>query len=148
MLEVGRNSYVSLEEADTYASSSPLGQRWSSLDPGQREQLLVAACEGLERQAYPGKSLEDQALTFPRLPNTSVPREVKAAQVEQALYLMDPGTRAEWVQRQELQAQGVASFSLGDLSESYQGGYSGPGELCLEARLRLKRYLGGGVGMC
>ena len=52
----------------------------------------------------------------------SLPYGIKQAQVELALWLSDDTKQANQSQRQELQSQGVESFSIGDLSESYGKG--------------------------
>ena len=57
------------------------------------------------------------------LVETSVSQMVKDAQVEEALSMVTSGATAN--KRAELQAQGVKSFKLGNLSEDYGSGTSG-----------------------
>lgn len=45
-----------------------------------------------------------------------IPQEVKLATLEQALYILNGGG-----ERAKLQSEGVASYSIGDLSESFNG---------------------------
>lgn len=64
-----------------------------------------------------------------------VPDKVKRAVVEQALFISSGGG-----ERSQLQAEGVKSFSLGDLSETYQDrpGATGEMPLSVQARAHLK----------
>lgn len=69
----------------------------------------------------------------------AVPVEVKYACLEQALYLLNGGG-----ERAKLQAEGVESYSIGDLSESFggtnvMGGYNLP--ISTEARGYLSRLI-------
>lgn len=95
-------------------------------------------------------------MAFPRLPyqygkvEEIAPLRVKQAQVELALWLSDDTKQANQSQRQELQSQGVESFSIGDLSESYG---KGVGEkpaplLCSKVKALVAPYLDGGYDIC
>jgi len=150
----GIDSYVTLAEADDYISNFHPGSAWENLIGAKREQRLVLACERLEALPFSGrKTGRDQTLSFPRFPNTTVPESIKAAQVEIALlFVSQSGLSAEAAQRANLQRQGVTSFSIGDLSESY-GGKSGLVEdhtflANAEIHALLNRFLQGGYPIC
>lgn len=64
---------------------------------------------------------------------TRIPDRVKYAVLEQALYILSGGG-----ERQRMQAEGVTSFSLGDLSETYRQGASNRIPLCPEAKGHLR----------
>lgn len=70
----------------------------------------------------------------------TVPDNVKYAVCEEALAM----SNTELTKRKELQDQGVTSFSLGSLSESYQGRSSNP-LLSKEATEYLKGWILGAV---
>src|SRR5689334_3704609 len=59
------NSYVTLDEADTYWAPKWVGQ--SLFDEGARIAALIEACRRLEQEQYLGrKATQTQALKFPR----------------------------------------------------------------------------------
>ena len=150
----GVDSYVSLNEANVYAIAAQPDSRWHSLTSEQREQRLLLACEQLEALPFSGrKTRAEQALSFPRAPYAVVPQSIKAAQVEIALLpLRQGGEAAEAAQREALQRQGVTSFSIGDLSESYgarQGLVSVHAFLADSAiHGLLARFMQGGYAVC
>ena len=162
MLEVGKNTYVSKDFADEYITSryktdSGDRNRWRETPEEDKEILLVSACDELERLQWQGRTVvKGQAMAFPRLPyqygkvEEIAPLRVKQAQVELALWLSDDTKQANQSQRQELQSQGVESFSIGDLSESYG---KGVGEkpaplLCSKVKALATPYLDGGYDIC
>ncbi|MPW25951.1 hypothetical protein GC105_09125 [Alkalibaculum sp. M08DMB] len=161
-METGINSYVSIEEANTYIenyyrSNNPNRTRWGALSEEDKEILLVNACAEIELLSFTGrKAFRDQAMSFPRLPiqygktNEGAPDNVKKAQIELALWLSDDAKLEQQSKRKELQNQGVNSFSIGDLSESYK---DGSGEtptplMCPKAKSLLAPYLNGGFETC
>jgi hypothetical protein len=85
---------------------------------------------------------------------TAVQQNVLDANVEEALSnsLVDSGVASNGSERTQLQAQGVKSFSLGDLSETYGSGlsstYNGTQLLSSEAKELLSFYNLGGVSIC
>ena len=88
------------------------------------------------------KTTDNQALAFPRYPDTEVPEAVKEACCEEALALLERGNN----QRRKLQQEGVQSFTLGNMSESYAAG-AGRGLLSQEAKELLRPWLLGGVNI-
>ena len=142
-LIVGTDTYISVTDATTYisqnyTSGSTQVTGWTALSSGDKEVRLRQAMAVLESLPVQGmKVTSNQTLQFPRILHTmiplsynfatqvdpyyfvqgEVPNAVKYAQVELALELMD-GKNSD---RVEMQRQGVKSFSLGQLSESYGG---------------------------
>lgn len=151
-MEVGTDSYVTIAEADAYiVANYPDLQTWSEKSEDQKQALLMGACLDLESLPFPGQASQaGQVLSFPRFGSEGVPLAIKAAQIEIALLPLTQSTEAE--KRNELQRQGVKSFSIGDLSESY-GEVSGlmASYAFMQnekvARL-LMRYLGGAYEIC
>ena len=85
---------------------------------------------------------EDQKLAFPRYPDEEIPETVKEACCEIALALLERGNS----QRRKLQQEGVQSFTLGNLSETYTPG-AGRGLLSQEAKELLGPWLLGSVNI-
>lgn len=160
MLEVGKDTYVTIDDADTYIgrnyrSKSRDRQRWCELEAEEKEILLRQACKTIDAMQYPGRKASiNQPLAFPRLPlqygrDLEPPDNIKAAQIELALWMSDDSKQADAEQRQNLQAQGVKQFSVGDLSETYETGKAThTALLCPKAAQLLKPYLCGGFALC
>lgn len=168
-LTVDTDSYISLADAETYISENYLSTEtkrvaWALLTDTNKEILLRRAARLIDRQPLVGlKAVDSQAMEFPRaiytdykrrdLPiitthfdsdwyvQTETPDAVKYAQVEIAITATQAAPK-----RVELQQQGVKSFSLGKLSESYGAGQQNI-MVSQEAREYLKPYLAGSVSI-
>lgn len=144
MITVGENSYITAAEADEYirshyTSSSPEFKRWYKTLTNDRRVYLICAYD------------EIAGLPFTR-PVDGIPEALKAAQCELALWLSDTDKRGGEDSRRELIRQGVTSYSLGDLSETY-GGVSGGGSVsdalaCDKCARLLRPWLNGGYAIC
>jgi hypothetical protein len=166
-LTVGTDTYISLTDANTYISSyyaSTQQERisWTALSDSNKEAYLRQACQKIEEQILIGrKAVDSQTLQFPRawkVPHfyrnsyygsgigryncdwyvqTEVPVEVKNAQVEETLSLIVGVS-----ERIALQQEGVKSFSIGNLTETYDGTMRSTQTLqSKKARLLLKQYI-------
>ena len=171
---VGTDTYISLADANTYVSDNyPTTvteyTSWDALSDANKELYLKRAQRKIDRQFLRGvKAVSTQTLEFPRairldytnisqypettvrqddnwVVETSVANNVKYAQVEEALYEIINSATAN--KRLQLQAQGVKSFRLGNLSETFKDGATGSSEQLrsLEARDLLRYYMVGGV---
>jgi hypothetical protein len=66
-LEVGVNSYISVDDADGYFEDALHAGSWSEATSGVRAQSLVTATRMLDRQKWRGsKTTSDQDLAWPR----------------------------------------------------------------------------------
>jgi hypothetical protein len=164
-LTVGTDTYISQADCTTYLGTVYLSTdaklvTWGTLTSDNKDVLLRKAAKIIDRQPLIGyKSTQTQAMEFPRITYTegspldntlfpfdewydpkTVPDGVKYAQCEIALELAQGTTTAS--ERIELQRQGVKSFSLGKLSETYSGAANNL--LSIEAKELLKPYVGGG----
>lgn len=164
-LTVGTDTYISQADCTAYLESVYLSTdaklvAWGTVTSGNKDVLLRRAAKIIDRQPLAGyKSNHTQAMAFPRITYTegspmdntlfpfdewydpkTVPDAVKYAQCEIALELAQGTTSAS--ERADLQRQGVKSFSLGKLSESYTGNANSL--LSAEAKDLLKPYIGGG----
>lgn len=137
-------AYVTLEEANTYFASRLHAEAWTAATDTDKQKALDMATRAIDRTPVKGvKTNYDQANQFPRYPDTEVPQAVKDATCEEALALLERGNS----QRRKLQAEGVAAFSVGGLSETYVSGARGGGLMSQEARELLRPWLLGAVNI-
>lgn len=152
MLTVGTDSYLLLAAADTYlgehyATTDAKMIVWTALTDANCETYLRQATLAIDRLPLVGyKAVSTQTMAFPRALYTvqdsdwyiqpSAPDEVKYAQCEIALQLAQGASG-----RVDLQRQGVKSFSLGNLSETYSGKQNSI--ISYEAKQLLAPYMGG-----
>ena len=134
-------SYVSLAEANEYFSNRLHADAWAEASDADKEKALTMATKAIDRQPMSGrKTVSSQPLAFPRYPDTEVPQAIKEACCEEALALLERGNS----QRRKLQQEGVQSFALGNMSETYVAS-AGRGLLSQEAKELLRPWLLGGV---
>ena len=134
-------SYCTIEYADEYFNNRLHAESWGQADESTKEKALRQATKVIDRQLLRGRKTNPvQELAFPRCPDTEVPKAVKEACCEEALAILERGNS----QRRKLQQEGVQSFSLGNMSETYVAG-AGKGLLSQEAKELLKPWLLGGV---
>lgn len=164
-ITVGTDTYISLTDANTYMSSNYLSTStelatWTALSNADKEILLKNATKKIDRQILRGvKAVETQALEFPRalhevtnytnywIVEESVSQKVKDAQVEEALASVIDGSNAN--RRAKLQQQGVKSYSLGDLSETFGTTTINTNKLISSvAKELLSYYIAGSVRIC
>ena len=140
-ITVGKNSYIDIEGANEYFENRLHAESWGQADDETKEKALRQATKTIDRQPLRGRKTETgQALAFPRYPDTEVPEVVKEACCEEALALLERGNS----QRRKLQQEGVQSFTLGNMSETYVAG-DGRGLLSQEAKELLRPWLIGAV---
>ncbi len=136
-------SYCTTEYADEYFSGRLHAESWGETDNSTKEAALKQATRTIDRLLLKGRKTTDtQELAFPRYPDEEVPEAVKEACCEEALALLERGNS----QRRKLQQEGVQSFSLGNMSETYTPG-TGRGLLSQEAKELLGPWLLGGVNI-
>ena len=134
-------SYVNLTEANEYFSNRLHADAWAEASDADKEKALAMATKAIDRQPLKGRKTDlAQEMAFPRYPDTEVPEAIKEACCEEALAILERGNS----QRRRLQQEGVQSFSLGNMSETYAPG-AGRGLLSQEAKELLRPWLLGGV---
>lgn len=120
--------YVTVTYADEYVdghflSTDTTRLSWEGLDNGDKEVLLRRSFEALECLPYAGrKATSDQATAFPRFPQTEVPPEIMAAQIENAIASLDSEESEDAAFYEKMWRYGVQSYSIGNLSESSGSG--------------------------
>ena len=156
--------YSSVKEADSYISThytskSAAYKRWNALSEDDKAVYLNNAFDSIECLKFGGrKAVPEQETAFPRLPyqyghtDSGVPERVKSAEIELALYPSDEKKQESSEKRSKLIADGVKSFSLGDLSESYGDNVQSASKSsiydCKKAVSLLSPYLSGGFEIC
>ena len=136
-------SYCTIEYADEYFTNRLHAESWGQADESTKEKALKQATRAIDRQPLRGrKTNPEQELAFPRYPDTEVPETVKEACCEEALALLERGNS----QRRKLQQEGVQSFTLGNMSETYAAG-AGKGLLSQDAKELLSPWLLGAVNI-
>jgi len=147
-LIAGTNSYVTLEEANEYLAGAFKADAWTEASEADREAALITASRQIDRQPLRGaKAAADQPLQFPRAGQVGVPREVKAAVCEQAIFLL---RQSEYDRKRELAIQqGVGSVTIGDASETIDPAVvrvrMTTTTICPAAQELLRPWLGGRV---
>lgn len=122
------NSYISHEEALSYIADVRLEDpppEWVDGGPDKQKKALIRATREISARPFPGRASSwghgAQALFFPRAQDGgAIPGVVKQATVELALFLLSRPADAQM--RENLQAQGVQSVTLGKISESFRPG--------------------------
>jgi len=133
--------YCTVEDADKYFEKRLYIESWVWAQFLDKESALWQATKAIDRQLLKGRKTDPaQPLAFPRHPDTEIPQAVKEACCEEALAILESGNS----QRRKLQREGVQSFSLGNMSETYAPG-AGRGLLSQEAKELLRPWLLGAV---
>jgi len=136
---------------------------WAALSADEKDVLIRRAARIIDRQPLIGlRATYTQAMEFPRaiytarsgltttapfwygenaFVMTAVPEAVKQAQCEIALNLVSGDS-----ERQTMQREGVRSFTLGKLQETFVGAANND-LLPLEAKRLLSPYMAGGVAI-
>lgn len=140
------NDYIS----NYYSSSDTLRTAWEALFEEDKQVMLNKAAQTIDLLPFTGRPVHKDKV-FPRYPNPEKSLElVMIANIELALHNLDE----EYKSRYDLQRQGVKSYKLGDLSETFGGGggpdaYAGVDQYSYSIVFPfLKDYLGGGYDIC
>jgi hypothetical protein len=125
------NSYVTRAEANAYfqLGTHPKSLTWFDLADEAKDEYLILATTQIDALPINGAKYDtamtsgvpDQSLKFPRAQDYDdsteyIPDPVKRATYEQAIWLALGSGDSK---REQLQAQGVKSVSIADVSETY-----------------------------
>ncbi len=147
--------YATVEEANAYiasyySSKDTLRIAWESLTDEDKQVMINRSERSIDHLPFTGSPVTKDTI-FPRNPNPDKSLEqVKIATIELAIHNLDE----EYMTRYELQQQGVKSYEIGDLKETFgssQGttSYSGTDSYSYSIVFPyLKDYLGGGYNIC
>lgn len=115
-LELYKNSFVTLEEANDYFEDRFESESWSLLEDTDKEKLLITASQKINAFDYVGvKENASQLLEFPR--NYGTPHDVKDAVCEEAIAIAQKSKDVHKLN----QDANITSISLGVGSVSYGG---------------------------
>ena len=144
--------YATVVQADEYvrnyySSSDSMRLAWEALSEEDKLVSLNRAEQTIDHLPLTGVPVvEDKA--FPRYPDTTVPTEVTQATIELAVQTLN----TEAKDRYELRRQGVRSYKIGDLSESFSDAdvaASGVDAYAYSIVFPfLRNWLGGGYKIC
>lgn len=113
-IELLKNSFVTLEEAQIYFEERFDSKEWFDLDTEIKEQLLIHSSKKINALDFVGtKSSESQPMKFPR--NYELPQDIKDAVCEEAISLLKNKSNSH----SENQNNNISSISLGAGSISY-----------------------------
>lgn len=147
--------YATVKQASTYiqnyySSTDSLRIAWEALNSGDQQVLLNRAEQTIDTLPFAGKSVHKNK-AFPRKPDEEYSmQQAQIATIELAVHQLD----SEAKDRYNLQMQGVKSYKIGDLSETFKGaegtaGYSGIDSYTFSIVFPyLKDWLGGGYDIC
>ena len=108
------NTFVTLNEANTYFGARPNSALWTSLSDTDKENALSYATLKINSLEFVGDKVSNsQPLEFPRNLSTQLPNDIKYAVCEEAYAIIENSVHHK---NHEL---GIESFSLGDSSFNY-----------------------------
>lgn len=136
------NAYVTLAQANAYYANTLRAADWKQHGADAQEQAIIQATQRIEqlggtpldpdsprRPLFSGGPYDSdvQVLHFPRTQDKTdagvltIPKALRDAVCEQALWLLEKVNSPDLLDRQKLQEQGVASFSMDGHFETYRG---------------------------
>ena len=146
--------YATLEQANEYiqnyyGSANPIRVAWEGLSDEDKQVALNRSEQTIDLLPYRGKPCS-KLKAFPREPDKELSLErVKIATIELAI---QTNGNTEFQERLELQKQGVKSYKIGDLSETFKDGHSEDAfydQFVMDVITPyLRDWLGGGYRIC
>lgn len=124
-LELYKNTFVTLEEAEAYFDERFGSEKWfdKDLTDKTKEQLLVTASKKISSFDFVGSALEPgQPMAFPR--DYEMPQDIKDAVCEEAYSMLNQEASVH----KKNQEANISSISLGVGSVSYNSTASAVGE--------------------
>ena len=116
-IELYKNSFVTLEDAQTYFEERYDSNDWFALEEEDKEKLLITASKKINTFDFVGEQLaKDQPMAFPR--DYALPQDIKDAVCEEAISLI---SKADSIHAKN-QEDNITSISLGAGSVSYGAG--------------------------
>lgn len=113
-IELYKNSFITLEDAQNYFDERYDSEEWLNLDEKNQEKLLITASKKINSFDFIGSPLEEnQPMAFPR--NFDMPQDIKDAVCEEAICLINKSQNVHYKNQQD----NITSISLGAGSVSY-----------------------------
>lgn len=115
-IELYKNSFITLEDAQNYFDDRFDSDSWFALEDKEKEKLLITASKKISTYDFVGSHLqEDQPMAFPR--DFLIPQDIKDAVCEEAIALVQKNDNVH----KQNQQNNITSISLGAGSVSYGG---------------------------
>lgn len=147
--------YATIEQANAYvtsyySSTDNIRIKWEALSGADKQVALNKAEQIIDSIPFKGRPVEPhQHKAFPRHPDKELSLEkAKDATIELAL---QRNGDSEAIERLKLQKQGVKSYKLGDLSETFKDGNNLDYDQAFAVQVIfpfLKDWLSGGYEIC
>lgn len=139
------NSYLSVADATAILDLRLGASAWTDATTDDKGRALIMATRDIDTNRFLGYRISSaQALEFPRTyqreTTDQIPADVKNACAEQALWLLQNANTGGRSDRQQLRAEGVTSYTVGNLSETLSAGLANGG-LSPDSARYLKGYL-------
>lgn len=139
------NSYLTVADADTILNLRLGIGSWTDASTDDKGRALIMATRDIDTNRFLGERVSySQILEWPRTyqrePADQIPRDVQFATAEQALWILQNSASGGRSDRQQLAAQGVTSYTVGNLSETLSSTIRNGG-LSSEASRYLTGYL-------
>lgn len=113
-IELYKNSFITLEEANVYFDERYDSNEWFALEASEQEKLLIGASKKISSFDFVGKPLEkNQPMAFPR--DFETPQDIKDAVCEEAIAFAQKSKSVHLLNQEE----NISSISLGAGSVSY-----------------------------
>lgn len=151
------NAYVTASQAQAYYDSRFGVDAWSNASSQDQIKALVQATRNIDRFRFIGRrNAPTQALKFPRaypwhLRNydqfvdlaVAIPEDVANACCEEALSILQNVAMGGVGDRQILQSEGVKSYQVGNLTETFAAGAVNPADppICPTAKALLNKWI-------
>jgi hypothetical protein len=150
-IEVGTNSYASINDANDYMQLRLNASNWDERPYHEKVAALITATRAIDRLLLVGRKADgEQPLAFPRHGGNGIPQAVKDATCEEALARLDP----DYEFRVRLRTYGITSTSAGNVREGFanraapSGSAIKPNTLwSIEARELMRPYIAGSVAI-
>lgn len=127
-IELYKNSFVTLEEAQQYFEERYNAQKWFELQDSDKENLLITSSKKINKFDFAGKKLDSsQPMKFPR--DFPMPQDIKDAVCEEALSMAVAGASVHY----QNQKNNIKSLGLGSGSVSYGDAVNQMGMISEEA---------------
>ncbi len=135
-IELYKNSFVTLDEANSYFQERFDSDKWFELDVELQEKLLITASKKINKADFIGQKLdESQPMEFPR--NFDMPQDIKDAVCEEALTMVSLCDSVHYKNQQN----NIKSIGLGSGSISYGDNTNSNELLSLEASYLIDKWV-------
>ncbi len=135
-IELYKNSFVTLEEAELYFQERFDSKKWFELAESDKEKVLITASKKINKADYIGQKIDkSQPMEFPR--NFDMPQDIKDAVCEEALTMAVMNDSVHYRNQQN----NIKSLGLGSGSISYGENFKEGELLSAEAAYLVEKWV-------